>query len=440
LPNSSAYPACSWVRTSFSSPPLTGAWHPGAVRPRMAAVTVVVVGAGAAGLACAAELRRSGTPVVVVEARERVGGRILTIWDGAADLVEAGAQVVHGAAPLTSMIVARAGLRTEPLHVDEDVGVVVSGRRRTPPELARLLRPPPWVAAAGLPRAGPPALAAAALAALEPAARAVAAAWVQQTWGEDPDVLDVAAMAAAQPARPPGDARVLLDGYDAVTAALASSLDVHLRFPVERLLWEPGVVRVEGPAGAIDGTAAVLTPPPEVVTGLAVAPALPDAKRLAASVLRSSDGVVVVVALREPAARARWTLLVDPPGGLWRRSRGSRLLTGHLKGSAAERARRHRWNRAGLEAVLPLLGERPEDVQEVQIVDWGQDRWARGTYSAPVRGAAAAAQAWAAPVAGTLFFAGEASAGPPFAGLVEGALRSGLRAARQVLDGTSRAG
>src|SRR5258705_8800860 len=61
---------------------------------------VIVVGAGAAGLAAAGELGRSGLSVIVLEARDRVGGRMFTQHDpvsGAA--IEMGAEFIHGLPP-----------------------------------------------------------------------------------------------------------------------------------------------------------------------------------------------------------------------------------------------------------------------------------------------------------------------------------------------------
>ena len=59
---------------------------------------VVVVGAGVAGLATAARLTEAGASVVVLESRDRIGGRILTVRDPAAAPVELGAEFLHGSA------------------------------------------------------------------------------------------------------------------------------------------------------------------------------------------------------------------------------------------------------------------------------------------------------------------------------------------------------
>src|SRR5262245_27261172 len=61
------------------------------------ACDVVVVGAGAAGLAAAARLAREGIAVCVLEARDRVGGRIFTRHNPGVDVpIELGAELVHG--------------------------------------------------------------------------------------------------------------------------------------------------------------------------------------------------------------------------------------------------------------------------------------------------------------------------------------------------------
>jgi monoamine oxidase len=64
--------------------------------------------------------------------------------------------------------------------------------------------------------------------------------------------------------------------------------------------------------------------------------------------------------------------------------------------------------------------------------DWEQDRYARGAYSYARVGGAGAARSLSRPVDGTLFFAGEATDTTGHTGTVEGALTSGLRAARQI--------
>src|SRR5581483_7228390 len=67
---------------------------------------VLIVGAGVAGLAAAAALHEAGMRVRVLEARDRVGGRVWTIADG----IELGAEFVHGRPPEILSVAQRAGL------------------------------------------------------------------------------------------------------------------------------------------------------------------------------------------------------------------------------------------------------------------------------------------------------------------------------------------
>jgi len=63
---------------------------------------VIVVGAGAAGLEAARELRARRRSVIVLEARDRIGGRILTVEDARVPIpIELGAEFIHGEAPVT---------------------------------------------------------------------------------------------------------------------------------------------------------------------------------------------------------------------------------------------------------------------------------------------------------------------------------------------------
>jgi monoamine oxidase len=73
---------------------------------------ILIIGAGAAGLAAARELSSANFNVIVLEARDRIGGRIHTHPDSHLSApIELGAEFVHGKAPDTLKIAARAGLK-----------------------------------------------------------------------------------------------------------------------------------------------------------------------------------------------------------------------------------------------------------------------------------------------------------------------------------------
>src|SRR5438067_2741493 len=65
----------------------------------MADPDILVIGAGVAGLSAAADLVRAGLSVEIVEARDRIGGRIFTVRDSENCPIELGAEFVHGRPP-----------------------------------------------------------------------------------------------------------------------------------------------------------------------------------------------------------------------------------------------------------------------------------------------------------------------------------------------------
>jgi predicted NAD/FAD-dependent oxidoreductase len=72
---------------------------------------IIIIGAGAAGLAAARELSTAGLNVIILEARDRIGGRINTHFDSWP--IELGAEFVHGKAPETLQIAERANLKLQ---------------------------------------------------------------------------------------------------------------------------------------------------------------------------------------------------------------------------------------------------------------------------------------------------------------------------------------
>ena len=75
-------------------------------------IDVLVLGAGMAGLTAARALAERGVRVRVVEAREQVGGRLMTRAVEGGGTVELGAEFVHGRAPELWALIAEAGLET----------------------------------------------------------------------------------------------------------------------------------------------------------------------------------------------------------------------------------------------------------------------------------------------------------------------------------------
>lgn len=77
---------------------------------------IIIVGAGAAGMMAAHELSVAGKSVLVLEARDRIGGRIYTVTqDALAQQIEAGAEFVHGNLPVTIQLLKEAGIKYVPV-------------------------------------------------------------------------------------------------------------------------------------------------------------------------------------------------------------------------------------------------------------------------------------------------------------------------------------
>jgi monoamine oxidase len=88
---------------------LTRCRRPAPARP------VIVIGAGIAGLAAAFALRRQGYPVVIVEALDRVGGRVYSSSDFSSQPIDLGAELVHGGSVVTWDAVRKQSLETRPV-------------------------------------------------------------------------------------------------------------------------------------------------------------------------------------------------------------------------------------------------------------------------------------------------------------------------------------
>lgn len=77
---------------------------------------IIIIGAGAAGLMAAYELAKAGQKVVILEASERIGGRMYTaVCDGFEQPLELGAEFVHGEQPITLALLKEAGVAYKPL-------------------------------------------------------------------------------------------------------------------------------------------------------------------------------------------------------------------------------------------------------------------------------------------------------------------------------------
>jgi monoamine oxidase len=390
----------------------------------------IVVGAGISGLACARRLVEAGLTTMVIEARNRVGGRIQTLRLPGEPPIELGAQVVHGDRAATWSLIQAAGLQTTAVAQNGEMLFRVAGRTWTVSDVNAARCPLPWLVEQRV-LSGQPndESVEEVVERLEhrTVGKALALDWLGQTWCADPAKLSAAGMKRVRECSTAGEGEFRLDdGYDALPREMARNLDIHLERPVQSIRWRPGEVVVTAAHESFQARAAVVTVPPTVIAGGGILfdPPLSEDKMEAARAIRYGAALVVVARLSRPAPRSSWVLNVD--GGIWRAETGSKLLRGWVKGrlirprSAAELTAR----------AFPWL--RADDIESLYVADWSDDPFTRGGYSYPTVGALDAPQRWAAPVAGSLFFGGEATAQIGHLGLVHGAIESGWRAAAEL--------
>ena len=423
----------------------------------------IVVGAGVAGLTTARLLADAGRSVVVLEARDRVGGRVHT--DRADGLVtDLGASWIHG---ITDSPVAAAAEAFGMRMVEFTVGGYQpnsrpiayygpDGRRLSDAEAqsftsdihtvdATLID----VIAASEPDASYRDVTEAALALqgwdtertqrvreyLEHRAEEQYGAWIEDlaAHGLDDDSID-------------GDEVVFPDGYDALAAGLARGLDVRLEHVVSRVEWRAEGVVVTTARGTFTGRDAVVTVPVGVLQSddFVIEPALPEpvAGALGRLTMNAFEKVFLrfptrfwdegVYAIRQQGPEGRWwhswydlTALHDEPT----------LLT-FAAGPAAIETRE--WDEGRVvESVLAQLrrvyGDRVEQPTHVHITDWQGDPFARGAYAYMTLGSTTEDHDdLATPIGGVLHLAGEATWTDDPA-TVTAAMYSGHRAASRVL-------
>jgi monoamine oxidase len=415
---------------------------------------VVVIGAGAAGLAAAATLAEAGVDTMVLEARDRIGGRVQTHREpGFESPIELGAEFVHGMVTPTLEIASAAGLLLAEMtgeHVTVDRG------RFAPADaffehLDRVLRA--LDAHRKLDRSF-----AAFLDALDPPAtadeRAAALQYVQGFDAADPARVGerwLAVSEAASAADHSDRQFRVVHGYDAVPAWLASRLPsgaIQLSTPVERVRWRRGHVTVHARDREITAQAVVCTVPLGVLQAgdIAFDPGL-EYDRMRG--LWSGHAVRVVFRFREifwEAANTRVSFMHmrTPVFPVWWTAYPLRapVLTGWTGGPPAESLGGRSADAVAdcaLETLARQFGPSRSEIDGLVVGhwthDWATDPFARGAYSYSGVGGLDAARRLAQPVNDTLFFAGEATDSTGRSGTVHAALASGQRAALEVING-----
>lgn len=436
-------------------------------------VDVVVVGAGAAGLAAAEVLSRGGRTVRVLEARPRIGGRVdtrrLPGWPAP---VELGAEFVQGKARTLLARARKLRLAVSPTgqrHLRLEDGRLVDAKPCLETALAHVAALhgdiPVDEALDAEVSAGE----------LDPGERALARHYVEGYYAADASRASAEgigrlerasrALNADETARIEGGYLGLLEGILAGVQRRAADA-LRLSTVVVEVRWTAGQVSVQARkstglvlpplrarAAIVTVPLGVLRAPPGANGAIRFAPRVPDVERAAAA-LTAGPLLKVLLRFREPFwlsgtptahhARLRGFGYAHLPGGpvpTWWTTAPveSGVLTGWAGGPVAQElsalapvVRRAR----ALESLERLFGTprpRLEELLDDEVLhDWQADPFARGGYAVIPVGGLGASRILARPVADTLFFAGEHTHTEQ-AGTVHGAIETGERAAEACL-------
>ncbi len=431
----------------------------------------IVIGGGAAGLLAAVTLREAGRDVVLLEARDRLGGRAYSAPLSDGTMVEHGAQWVHGSTIPTWEFILRFGLQTH--HAD-----IGGGARH-----ANIFRDGDWTdndnitreAGEGLERAVG-----------HPNPDTMSYRESLQAAGLTGDVLAAAErmMAVSAPMDPgllsarnasdihhlhdttndpvtgvtrPGNPNVVLTGgYKSLWDALSESISdiIQLGTPAEAVDWSDEGVTVHSGATEFRGRTAIVTLPVGVLqAGIPeFRPALPEAKQASFMDMDGGGLMKVIAEFRRP-----W----------WEDTLGNVQSIRYADPSPFSGLMNPFWNRPGPPTLLSFIGAphvaeltgNPERVRgsflgqlmemfpgvdieaelvSLEIADWPAEPWTRGGVSTVPKGRYQARADLAAPTP-PLFWAGEATHTGGYAECVHGALDSGRRAAYEVAHATQPA-
>jgi monoamine oxidase len=437
---------------------------------------VLIVGAGVAGLAAARELTSEGLSVCLIEARDRVGGRVFTHRDSAEGLpVELGAEFVHGRPREVFEIADAAGvplIDVTARHWQVEAGKVVTSdefqsRLDAVMEQMKSDRGPDrsfqefidsWLETTR-----------------DIETAEIATAYVEGFHAARAGTVGIHGLNRTNEAaeKIDGDSTFrIMGGYDEFVGAIFSSLKreltvLNLETIVEEISWSRGKVEIHArkrkAERRLSGVRALITLPLGVLK--AVPPAdgavrfVPALTEKYESIQRLQMGNAVRIILRfherfweklelpnEDARISLWNL-----GFLHSRSERvptwwtqlpvrAPILVGWAGGGAADAVS----NLApadlveaalvSLSNLLNMERSRLDSLFERAFVhNWSTDPFSRGAYSyVPVDGLEAM-QRLAAPVDGTLFFAGEATRWEGHWGTIHGAIATGRRAAQEII-------
>lgn len=439
------------------------------------AAKVIVIGAGAAGLAAADELCKAGIAPLILEARERVGGRIYTLRDDKTNApVELGAEFVHGTPAETFDLASEAGLEIvksegATWQVREDGKLELYRESSEENDLWEKLEKYAEMKDISLRdflnQSGS-----------EYSARESIERYVEGFHAAQVEKISVKSLLKTERAaeRIKGEkAFRVKSGYDSLTDYLCSQSEKRgARFllgrTVKTIKWQKGAVEIKC---VTDKGEEIFTASRIIVTlplgvlqakqdeagAVKFEPEL-DSKKAALSQMEMGaarrilllfkqkwwNEILSKVSVEKTRQKPGFLSSLNEPIPTWWTNEplNAPLLTGWVGGrQAAEISERDAdfVITQAVESLMKIFGvERrfiENELNAAHSYNWQNDEFSRGSYSYILVGGIDAPRVLAAPVENTLFFAGEATNSDGHWGTVHGALTTGRRAAREILDG-----
>jgi monoamine oxidase len=402
-----------------------------------------------AGLTAARSLAEAGLKVLVVEAQDRIGGRIWTRHVGD-EAIELGAEFIHGRPPELWALIDEAGLETyerDGSQVCFEDGALsdCSGKMDTvfePLEKLEDFEGPDMNFAEYLDREQTP---------TEERSRIIG--YVEGFNAADHREVSVASLGAQQKAEDADGSDhnySLRGGYDQLPRYLSERITelggkVLTGTPVEEIRWEEGWVEVVSDLWSFNAPHAVVTLPLAVLQRGKVK-IEPQPRHILEAAERLRMGQVRRFTLL--FAEKFWENLPPQPAftempPVWwtPHPEASHTITGWVGGPRSAALTGLSAKTLGEKACVTLariFGLRREQIYGLlrgcYTHDWQLDRFSLGAYCYVATGGLDASRQMTEPVADTLFFAGEHTDITGHWGTVHAAMRSGLRAAEQVLS------